>query len=124
MTSINSELEILNQLLNKIGFNFFGVETMSSATSYGTANIVSTKERGAAFTINIPVKVTATLKENKKIQGKISPELKKVVKKTLKFFSHLEYGVKIKVDNKIPDGLGREEALSLALIFSVAGNFA
>lgn len=97
---------------------------ISEATAYGTGNIVSMKDRGAAFTINIPVKVTATLKEKKKIQGKISPELKKLAKKTLNFFSHPEYGVKIKVENKISSGLGGEEAESLALIFAVSGALA
>lgn len=98
--------------------------TIINALAYGTVNIVSTEKKGVAFTVNLPVKVTATLKEKKKIEGKIPPELKKLAKKTLKFFSHPEYGIKISVENKIPSGLGSKEASSLAIIFAVSGALA
>ncbi|MEM4347091.1 MAG: hypothetical protein QW802_00685 [Candidatus Altiarchaeota archaeon] len=95
----------------------------TQAISYATANIVSTEKKGAAFTINIPVKVTTELTNDGKILI-TKKELKKIAEKTLLLLKHKEYGLKIKIKNEIPDGLGREEATSLALTFSIAGEIA
>lgn len=95
----------------------------TKAISYATANIVSTEKKGAAFTVNLPVKVTSELTND----GKISiakKELKKIAEKTLLLLKHKEYGLKIKIENEIPTGLGKEEAVSLALTFSIAGEIA
>jgi len=104
------------------------MSSLTSAISYATANIVSTKEKGAAFTINLPVVVTVSLlKDNnkrKKFFGEPSFKLKNLVMKTLKFLKHDEYSLKIKVNNQIPEGLGKEEAFSLALVFATVGAIA
>lgn len=97
------------------------------AISYGTAGIVSLKEKGSAFTVDIPAKVEVKIVEKrekkKNISGKISPELKKLAGETLKFFG-FEENLEIKVREKIPEGLGGKEALSLALVFAVSGALA
>lgn len=95
----------------------------TQAISYATANVVSTEKKGAAFTVNLPVKVTSELTND----GKISiakKELKKIAEKTLLLLKHKEYGLKIKIEDEIPNGLGKEEAVSLALTFSIAGEIA
>jgi shikimate kinase len=101
----------------------------ASAIAYATANIVSTNKINAAFTLNIPADVEAALlleNEKKKIKGKIPLDLKKLAKNTLKFFGYdKKYGLEIKVKGEIPpEGLGKREAISIALIFAISGAIA
>jgi len=92
------------------------------AVSYATADIASNPEKGSAFTLNIPVKVTAELTEECKISG-IPAWMKKTALETLSLVGY-DCGLKIKIENEIPEGLGREESVSLALTFAIAGAIA
>lgn len=98
------------------------------AISYATLSIVSTKEKGAAFTIDIPAEVEVNLLEkgDKNIVINATLELKKLAEKTLKFFNYPNYSLNVKIkDEKIPaEGFGRREAIALALTFAISGALA
>ena len=93
------------------------------ATGKGTAKIIQTnQDKSASYALDLETVASVQISGNtKEINGKISPEIKKLAKDTLNFLGYKNYGLTIKIDSKIPAkaGLGEKEASYVAVVLAV-----